>query len=170
MIHKYKKIKFNQQKKYTKYYLLEIVILISLFIGLYPILRVNTADMDSIRNDLDKYYTNQDLVEVGDKKRLSNLYYINENEVEDFVSYTPRTNMDVEEVLVLKVNENKNVSEIKEKINKRLQKQGESFKNYRPEKYKVIEDAILEQEGQYLIFIVSENSSAVKKIIKRNFK
>ena len=141
-----------------------------IFIGLYPILRVKTADMDAIRNDLDKYYTNQDLVEVGDKKRLSNLYYINENEVEDFVSYTPRTNMDVEEVLVLKVNENKNVSEIKEKINKRLQKQGESFKNYRPEKYKVIEDAILEQEGQYLIFIVSENSSAVKKIIKRNFK
>ena len=83
-----------------------------IFIGLYPILRVKTADMDAIRNDLDKYYTNQDLVEVGDKKRLSNLYYINENEVEDFVSYTPRTNMDVEEVLVLKVNENKNVSEI----------------------------------------------------------
>ena len=158
------------KKKYKKYYLIEIAIIMIIFIGLYPILRVKTADMDAIRNDLDKYYTNQDLVEVGDKKRLSNLYYINENEVEDFVSYTPRTNMDVEEVLVLKVNENKNVSEIKEKINKRLQKQGESFKNYRPEKYKVIEDAILEQEGQYLIFIVSENSSAVKKIIKRNFK
>ena len=29
MIHKYKKIKFNQQKKYTKYYLLEIVIPVS---------------------------------------------------------------------------------------------------------------------------------------------
>ena len=161
---------YINKKKYKKYYLIEIAIIMIIFIGLYPILRVKTADMDAIRNDLDKYYTNQDLVEVGDKKRFSNLYYINENEVEDFVSYTPRTNMDVEEVLVLKVNENKNVSEIKEKINKRLQKQGESFKNYRPEKYKVIEDAILEQEGQYLIFIVSENSSAVKKIIKRNFK
>ena len=161
---------YINKKKYKKYYLIEIAIIMIIFIGLYPILRVKTADMDAIRNDLDKYYTNQDLVEVGDKKRLSNLYYINENEVEDFVSYTPRTNMDVEEVLVLKVNENKNVSEIKEKINKRLKKQGESFKNYRPEKYKVIEDAILEQEGQYLIFIVSENSSAVKKIIKRNFK
>ena len=161
---------YINKKKYKKYYLIEIAIIMIIFIGLYPILRVKTADMDAIRNDLDKYYTNQDLVEVGDKKRLSNLYYINENEVEDFVSYTPRTNMDVEEVLVLKVNENKNVSEIKEKINKRLQKQGESFKNYRPEKYKVIEDAILEQEGQYLIFIVSENSSAVKKILKRNFK
>lgn len=161
---------YINKKKYKKYYLIEIAIIMIIFIGLYPILRVKTADMDAIRNDLDKYYTNQDLVEVGDKKRLSNLYYINENEVEDFVSYTPRTNMDVEEVLVLKVNENKNVSEIKEKINKRLQKQGESFKNYRPEKYKVIEDAILEQEGQYLIFIVSENSLAVKKIIKRNFK
>ena len=123
---------YINKKKYKKYYLIEIAIIMIIFIGLYPILRVKTADMDAIRNDLDKYYTNQDLVEVGDKKRLSNLYYINENEVEDFVSYTPRTNMDVEEVLVLKVNENKNVSEIKEKINKRLQKQGESFKNYRP--------------------------------------
>ncbi|MDU3723362.1 MAG: DUF4358 domain-containing protein, partial [Clostridium celatum] len=91
---------YINKKKYKKYYLIEIAIIMIIFIGLYPILRVKTADMDAIRNDLDKYYTNQDLVEVGDKKRLSNLYYINENEVEDFVSYTPRTNMDVEEVLV----------------------------------------------------------------------
>ena len=37
MIDKYTKIKLNKQKKYTIYYLIEIVIIISLFIGLYPI-------------------------------------------------------------------------------------------------------------------------------------
>ena len=62
------------------------------------------------------------------------------------------------------------MSEIKAKVNKRLEKQRESFKNYSPEKYKIIEDAILEEEGQYLIFIISENSSSIYKIIKDNFK
>ena len=162
--------RYIQRKKYRRYYLIEIAIIMIIFIGLYPILSVKKADMNAIKSDLEKYYTNQDLVNVGDKKSLSNLYYINENEVEDFISYVPKSNMDVEEVLVLKVNENKDVSSIKDKINKRLQKQGESFKNYRPEKYKVIEDAILEQEGQYLILIVSEDSSTIKKIIKKDFK
>ena len=72
--------------------------------------------------------------------------------------------------MVLKTKEGTDISEIKSKINKRLENQGESFKNYRPEKYNIIENAVLEEEGQYLIFIVSENASAIKKIIKDNFK
>ena len=62
------------------------------------------------------------------------------------------------------------MDEIKEKVNARLEKQSESFKNYNPEKYKIIENAILEEEGQYLIFIISEDSSSIYKLIKDNFK
>ena len=169
MIDKYTKITLNKQKKYTIYYLIEIVIIISLFIGLYPILSIKSADMTAIKSDLEK---NLDLesVNIGNEKTLKNIYYINVNSIEDFVSYAPKSNMDVEEILILKLKKDENMSEIKAKVNKRLEKQRESFKNYSPEKYKIIEDAILEEEGQYLIFIISENSSSIYKIIKDNFK
>ena len=169
MIHKRKKINLYKRNKYRNYYLIEIAIIIALFIGLYPVLSVKTADMAKIKSDLEKTI-NLDYVNVGDEKTLKNLYYINKNDIEDFISYAPKSNMEVEEILVLKTKESTDISEIKSKINKRLQKQGESFKNYRPEKYNIIENAVLEEEGQYLIFIVSENASAIKKIIKDNFK
>ena len=73
MIHKYKKIKFNQQKKYTKYYLLEIVILISLFIGLYSILSIKSADMSAIKANLEENLK-LDSINIGDEKTLKNLY------------------------------------------------------------------------------------------------
>lgn len=169
MIHKNKKTNLNKHEKYRKYYLIESAIIIALFIGLYPILKVKNANMPAIKSDLEENI-NLDFVNVGDKKTLKNLYYINSNNVEDFISFSPKSNMDVEEILVLKVKEDTDISEIKSKISKRLQKQGESFKNYRPEKYNIIENAVLEEEGQYLIFIVSENVSSIHKIIKDNFK
>lgn len=169
MIHKYAKRKLNKQKKYNIYYLIEIAIIISLFIGLYPILSVKDADMTAIKNDLEKNI-NLDSVNIGDEKTLKNIYYININSIDDFVSYAPKSNMDVEEILILKIKKNENISEIKAKVTKRLEKQRGSFKNYSPEKYKIIEDTILEEEGQYLIFIISENSSSIYKIIKDNFK
>ncbi len=169
MTHKYTKIKFNKHKKYTIYYLIEIVIIISLFIGLYPILSVKSADMTLIKSDLEKNI-NLDSINIGTEQTLKNIYYININSIEDFISFAPKSNMDVEEILILKAKKDENMSEIKSKISKRLEKQRESFKNYSPEKYKIIEDAILEEEGQYLIFIISENSSSIYKIIKDNFK
>ncbi len=169
MIHESKKAKLNKQEKYRKYYLIEMAIIIALFIGLYPMLNVKTANMPAIKSALEENI-NLDFVNAGDEKTLKNLYYINRNDIEDFVSYAPKSNMDVEEILVLKIKEGTDISEIKSKVSKRLQKQGESFKNYRPEKYNIIENAVLEEEGQYLIFIVSENVSSIHKIIKDNFK
>lgn len=169
MIHKYKKINLYKQKKYKYYYLIEIGIIIALFIGLYQVLNVKNANMSVIKSDLEKNI-NLNLVNIGDEKTLKNLYYINKNDIEDFISYAPKSNMEIEEILILKVKESADISEIKSKISKRLQKQGESFKNYRPEKYNIIENAVLEEEGQYLIFIVSENVSSIHKIIKNKFK
>lgn len=165
----HKKTNLNKHEKYKKYYLIEMAIIVTLFIGLYPMLNIKTANIAEIKTALEENI-NLDLVNLGDEKTLKNLYYINRNDIEDFISYAPKSNMEVEEILVLKVKEGTGISEIKSKISKRLQKQGESFKNYRPEKYNIIENAVLEEEGQYLIFIVSENTSSIHKIIKSNFK
>lgn len=169
MRYELKRTNLNKHKKYRKYYLIEMAIIMALFIGLYPILNIKSANMSKIRTDLEENIS-LDFVNPGDEKTLKNLYYINKNDIEDFISYAPKSNMEVEEILVLKVKEGTDVSEVKSKISKRLQKQGESFKNYRPEKYNIIENAVLKDEGQYLIFIVSENVSSIHKIIKDNFK
>ena len=169
MIKEHKRLKIKDKERYKNYYLIEVVIIISLFFGLYPFLRIKEADMNSIKKDLEQI-VNLDLAYSGDENALKKIYYINKSYVEDFVLYAPKSNMDVEEILVLKAKENIDISEVESKVNERLSKQKDSFSNYNPEKEQILDKYILEKEGQYLIFVVSEKSSEIYKIIKDNFK
>ncbi|MDZ5035301.1 DUF4358 domain-containing protein, partial [Clostridium perfringens] len=108
-------------------------------------LRVRDLDMNGVRNSLESFKNNETM-EEGDIKSLRKLYYINKNQVEDFVSSVPKSNMNANEILVLKVKDEKDIPTIKSGIEERIKKQGESFKNYRPEECTLIENAILEVE------------------------
>ncbi len=158
-----------KKSTYKKYYLIEIIIIVVIFIGVYPIVKVRQANMDDIRNSIEKSVS-LDRMDMGNEKILKNLYYINIKDLEDFIYYAPKSNMDEDEILVLKVKDEKNIPIIKSQIQKRIDKKAESFKNYRPEKYEIIKNAVLEDEGQYLIFIISQDSYNIKEAIKKDFK
>ncbi len=158
-----------KKDRYFKYYIIELVVVIVIFISAYPMLRVRDLDMNGVRNSLESFKNNETM-EEGDIKSLRKLYYINKNQVEDFVSFVPKSNMNANEILVLKVKDEKDIPTIKSGIEERIKKQGESFKNYRPEEYNLIENAILEVEGNNIIFIISKDSSQIKKAIDSNFK
>ena len=85
-----------------------IVILISLFIGLYPILSIKSAGMTAIKANLEENLK-LDSINIGDEKTLKNLYYINIGSIEYFISYAPKSNMDVEEILILKLKHGANM-------------------------------------------------------------
>lgn len=158
-----------KKSTYKKYYLIQIIIIVVIFIGLYPIVKVRQANMDDIRNSIEKSVS-LDRMDMGNEKILKKLYYVNIKDLEDFIYYAPKSNMDEDEILVLKVKDEKNIPIIKSQIQKRIDKKAESFKNYRPEKYEIIKNAVLEDEGQYLIFIISQDSYNIKEAIKKDFK
>ncbi|WP_411168128.1 DUF4358 domain-containing protein [Clostridium sp. MB05] len=158
-----------KKDRYFKYYIIELVVVIVIFISAYPMLRVRDLDMNGVRNSLESFKNNETM-EEGDIKSLRKLYYINKNQVEDFVSSVPKSNMNANEILVLKVKDEKDIPTIKSGIEERIKKQGESFKNYRPEECTLIENAILEVEGNNIIFIISKDSSQIKEAIDSNFK
>lgn len=158
-----------RKTRYRKYYILEIMIIALIFVGLYPTLKVRQANMDDIKTSIEKT-ANLEKMKIGDEKIIKKLYYINSNDIEDFISYVPNSNMEAEEVLVLKLKDEKKVSEIKAKIQKRIDKQSDSFRSYRPEKYETIKNYVLYNEGEYIIFIISDEVSAIKDAIKKDFK
>ena len=158
-----------RKTRYRKYYILEIMIIALIFVGLYPTLKVRQANMDDIKTSIEKT-ANLEKMKIGDEKIIKKLYYINSNDIEDFISYVPNSNMEAEEVLLLKLKDEKKVSEIKAKIQKRIDKQSDSFRGYRPEKYETIKNYVLYNEGEYIIFIISDEVSAIKDAIKKDFK
>lgn len=106
----------------------------------------------------------------GDYKKLRQLYYINKTEVEDYILYAPKTNMDANEILVVKASNEECVDMLKKKIEARVDKQSDSFKDYRPELKLVIDNYKLEEKGQYLYLIISKENEKINKALNKNFR
>ena len=124
--------------------------------------------MDEINTSILKTADLTNMVQ-GDVKKLRKLYYINKNEVENFILYAPKTNMDANEVLVLKGKDEESVKILRDKIEARVDKQSDSFASYRPELKEVIDDYELKEKGQYLYLIISEENKKINKAIEKNF-
>lgn len=156
----------NSYKK--AYSVLALIILIA-FVLLYKVLEVKDANMDDIRKGILETADITTMSE-GDELKLRKLYYINKNDIEDFILYAPKTNMDASEILVLKAKSENDIDELKSKVEDRIEKQSNSFQSYRPEEYEVINNEILEVNGKYLVLIISEDSRNIKKAIDKDFK
>lgn len=156
-------------KKYKNYYYILIATVLITFIALYQVLKVKDADMDSLRKNLSQVIDDKQM-DIGDSSKLRKLYYISKNEVEDFILYAPKSNMDANEVLVLKGKSEEAIEQLKVKVEGRIKKQSDSFNSYRPEEYDIISNRVLDIKGKYLILIISKDSATIEAAINKEFK
>ncbi|WP_346877743.1 MULTISPECIES: DUF4358 domain-containing protein [unclassified Clostridium] len=156
-------------KKYKNYYYILIATVLITFIALYQVLKVKDADMDSLRKNLSQVIDDEQM-DIGDSSKLRKLYYISKNEVEDFILYAPKSNMDANEVLVLKGKSEEVIQQLKVKVEGRIKKQSDSFNSYRPEEYDIISNRVLDIKGKYLILIISKDSATIEATINKEFK
>lgn len=155
-------------KSYKREYLILAAIVIITFIGLYNVLKIKEPDMANLKTKLLESADLTNMVE-GDAQRLRKLYYINKNNLEEFIFFAPKTNMDASEILILKAKSKEDLTELKEKVEARLEKSANSFESYKPDQYELIENKILKVRGNYLILVVSENVLEIDKIIDGEF-
>ncbi|WP_346874159.1 DUF4358 domain-containing protein [Clostridium sp. UBA5988] len=156
-------------KNYKNYYYILIATVLITFISLYQVLKVKDADMDSLRKNLSQVIDDEQM-DIGDSSKLRKLYYISKNEVEDFILYAPKSNMDANEVLVLKGKSEEVIQQLKVKVEGRIKKQSDSFNSYRPEEYDIISNRVLDIKGKYLILIISRDSATIEAAINKEFK
>ncbi|WP_346885142.1 DUF4358 domain-containing protein [Clostridium sp. UBA4395] len=156
-------------KKYKNYYYILIATVLITFIALYQVLKVKDVDMDSLRKNLSQVIDDEQM-DKGDSSKLRKLYYISKNEIEDFILYAPKSNMDANEVLVLKGKSEEVIQQLKVKVEGRIKKQSDSFNSYRPEEYDIISNRVLDIKGKYLILIISKDSATIEAAINKEFK
>jgi len=156
-------------KKYKNYYYILIATVLITFIALYQVLKVKDADMDSLRKNLSQVIDDEQM-DIGDSSKLRKLYYISKNEIEDFILYAPKSNMDANEGLVLKGKSEEVIQQLKVKVEGRIKKQSDSFNSYRPDEYDIISNRVLDIKGKYLILIISRDSATIEAAINKEFK
>ena len=107
---------------------------------------------------------------IGDSEKLEKLYDINLEDLEEFLLYIPKSNIEANEIGIFKVKDSTEIDNIKEKIEKRIEEQADNFKDYLPEEYYLIENSLLKIKGNYVLFAISEDVEQIEKIFYKSFK
>lgn len=109
-------------------------------------------------------------MEKGNKTKLRKLYSISNKGLADFALYAPKTNMEANEILILKAKSQDDLDGLLEKIENVIERQSSSFKDYSPDQYELLENHTLEVKGNYLILIVSKDVDKITKVVNDSFK
>lgn len=109
-------------------------------------------------------------VERGDSAKLRQIYGINVNDYEEVLLYAPVSNMDVEELLLVKVKENTQIEMLESAVSERIREQKVRFDGYGTNQMGLLEKAETVVLGNYILFIVSERSSEGKEVFCRALK
>lgn len=102
-------------------------------------------------------------LEEADGQLLKRLYGINEKEFDDIIlSYTNET-MGVEEILLIKDGDAESMDAAEEAVLKRIRTQKKNFEGYGEEQVKLLNQAVVERRGKFLLFVVSPNAEKCRK-------
>ena len=153
---------------YRKKYLVLALVVVLIFVLAYQLVKVKNLDFATLGANIEKKVSMENFVK-GNDLSLRKLYGINKIEVEKYISYVPKSNMMANEILIVKAKP-EYADAILARIQKRVDAQSKSFKNYAPDQYKIMSSSVLKKKGDYICFISYENVDLINKIIKANYE
>lgn len=140
------------------------VLLAVVFLGMSlrqePVSRASFAEVQgAVTQSFDQSNTKE-----ADARMVRRLYSLNPSELEGCLLCYPVTNMEAEELLLVKVAEETQVQTVTDAIKARLETQKASFDGYGLEQYDLLtRHAVIESRGGYVLFVVCENAELVRQ-------
>ena len=88
-------------------------------------------------------------------------YGLNAADYDSVLYYAPVSNMDAEELLVIKLKNSNQAEAVTDAILKRQSDKEQSFEGYAPEQYALAQDYILDVQGNYILFVVDPKAEEI---------
>ena len=102
-----------------------------------------------------------DEMSQADNQMIRRLYKLDPDEYEGVLLCYPNSLMGVQEILLVKLADVSQQDTVREAIASRLQTQINTFEGYGPEQVALLERAVTEVRGNYILFVVAEDTSVV---------
>ncbi len=106
----------------------------------------------------------------GDNKALKRFYGLNSNDFQEVILYVPKTSMDVNELLIIKVKDSSQVEGIEIAIEERVDRQLENFNGYGVEQCALLEEYEIKVVGNYFFYTVAKDSEDLKVKFTKEMK
>lgn len=105
-----------------------------------------------------------DKMQPGDNQMIKRFYGIDPSSYEYCSLYCPLTNMEAEEVLIVKLSDVSQADALVEAINARVETQKESFDGYGIEQYDMLtNNCVVEVRGNFVLFLVNSASADARQ-------
>ena len=98
-------------------------------------------------------------MEESANRKFKKFYGLNAGDYEGVVLYAPISNMDAEELLIVKLKNSSQADTVRAAIEKRLETQKSSFEGYGIEQYDLLENHILDIRGNYILYVVQSDAN-----------
>ena len=103
-------------------------------------------------------------VQPADNQMIKRLYGLQPSDYEGVCLYYPSSNMDAEELLIVKLQDAAQQQSVLDAVERRLQTQKNSFDGYGIEQFDLLENhSVVQAQGNYILFVVSSQSEAAKQ-------
>lgn len=105
-------------------------------------------------------------MEESTNRMFKKFYGLNVNDYEGVVLYAPVTNMDAEELLIIKLKDSSQAEAVTAAVNTRLETQKASFEGYGIEQFALLEKSILDVQGNYILYVVHSDANKADKAFR----
>ncbi len=99
---------------------------------------------------------------------VKRLYGLNVNDYEGVVLYISDSNMGAEELLIVKLEDTSQAEAVESAVQTRIENQENSFEGYGVEQYQLLQEHVLDVEGNYVFFMVHKEAQKAQKAFLNN--
>ena len=99
---------------------------------------------------------------------VKRLYGLNVNDYEGVVLYISDSNMGAEELLIVKLADTSQAEAVESAVQTRIENQQNSFEGYGVEQYQLLQEHVLDVEGNYVFFMVHKEAQKAQKAFLNN--
>ena len=141
------------------------IIFILLAVFIYSISaqgRESAADF-SVVSEAVTTKTDISILQEADNQMAKRLYGLDPSQYEGFLLYTPTTNMGSEELLIVKLADISQQEAVVAAIESRIATQMDSFEGYAQTQYEMLQNAVVEVQGNYILFISAADPAPARQ-------
>ena len=123
---------------------------------------ISSADMQTVAGQVVKG-TKFEQMSPAENRIIKRFYGLNANDYESVVLYAPGDNMDVHELLLVKLKDLSQQKTVEDAVGKRLETQLNSFEGYGAEQVALLNKSVTIVKGNYIFFMVDEDAAKAQK-------
>ena len=134
-----------------------LVLLVVFIVALLGADKTSEAKIEAVEKAVEKEVPLTGMHSVQ-SQMVKRLYGLNVNDYEGVVLYISDSNMGAEELLIVKLADTSQAEAVESAVQTRIENQENSFEGYGVEQYQLLQEHVLDVEGNYVFFMVHKDA------------